>query len=102
MSSVAHVTFPLLESSSSISLRLSCSRFVMLICIHQQLRLFRLIPHWNRIGLSGSLRIGNEPPLQAHCALDNSESGHSALCHVILLRSDFSDPGSARLAQETQ
>src|SRR5271157_2750011 len=72
MLSVAHVTFLLPESSSFISLKLSCSRFVMLIRIHQQLRLFRLIPHWNRIGLSGSLRIGNEPPLQAHCALDNS------------------------------
>jgi hypothetical protein len=43
----SHVPFPLLESSSSISRKLSCSRFVMRICIHQQPLLLRLIPHWN-------------------------------------------------------
>ena len=53
----------------------------MVIVIHPQhrillrLTIFRLISHWNQIPPSGSLRIGNEPPLQAHSALDNSESG---------------------------
>src|SRR2546428_10498016 len=34
---------------------------------------FRLISHWKQFDPSGSSRIGNEPPLQAHSALDNSE-----------------------------
>jgi hypothetical protein len=59
-------------SRSSISLKVSFSRSFMLICIHQQLPLFRLIPHWNHFAVSGSLRIGITQILQAHSALDNS------------------------------
>ena len=50
----------------------------MVMVIHPQHRIllrlpiFRLISHWNQIPPSGSLRIGNELPPQAHSALDNS------------------------------
>src|SRR5205809_6774510 len=51
--------------------------FCMVMFIHPKhgtfLRLsLRLISHWKHFAPPGSSRIGNEPPLQAHSALDNS------------------------------
>jgi hypothetical protein len=42
------------------------------------------------------------PPLRTvhPASFQPLESGHSSLCHPILLKSDFSDPGSARLAKK--
>src|ERR1022692_4756529 len=36
--------------------------------------MFRLTSHWKQFRISGSSRIGNDLPVQAHPALDNSSS----------------------------
>src|SRR5260370_431001 len=58
--------------------------FCMVIFIHPQHCTlfrpvqFRLISLWKQLTHPGSSRIGNEPSLQAHSALDNSRSCTSA------------------------
>src|ERR1035438_4492625 len=40
--------------------------------------MFRLTSHWKQFRISGSSRIGNDLPVQAHPALDNSLPGDGA------------------------
>src|ERR1035441_3816411 len=40
--------------------------------------MFRLTSHWKQFRISGSSRIGNDLPVQAHPALDNSAGCHPA------------------------
>src|SRR5213592_3933519 len=65
------------STNSRIWSNVSRSMFCMVMFIHPKhgtfLRLsLRLISHWKHFAPPGSSRIGNEPPLQAHSALDNS------------------------------
>src|SRR5437762_10422957 len=72
------------STNSRIWSNVSRSMFCMVMFIHPKhgtfLRLsLRLISHWKHFAPPGSSRIGNEPPLQAHSALDNSTPCHRRL-----------------------
>src|ERR1017187_2112990 len=46
--------------------------------------MFRLTSHWKQFRISGSSRIGNDLPVQAHPALDNSLSCGPGHCGITL------------------
>src|ERR1035441_9915285 len=46
--------------------------------------MFRLTSHWKQFRISGSSRIGNDLPVQAHPALDNSVA--SSQSHLLVGR----------------